>query len=51
MQTHQELDWSLLPPSALVRRALAPDGELVMLADTRIALEGDRPTASEGSAA
>ena len=51
IQTHQELDWSLLPASAPMRRALAPDGELVMLADTRIALEGDRPTAPEGSAA
>jgi hypothetical protein len=51
IETHRELDWSVLPASAVVRRALVPDGELLVVADTRIALEGDRAGAPEGSAA
>ncbi|HEX4252632.1 MAG TPA: hypothetical protein VH008_32520 [Pseudonocardia sp.] len=42
IQTHRELDWSTVPAGAVVHRALTPDGELLVLADTRIALEGDR---------
>jgi hypothetical protein len=51
IQTHRELDWAVLPASAVVRRALVPDGELLVVADTRIALEGERSGAAEGSAA
>jgi hypothetical protein len=51
MQTHRELDWSPVPATALLHRALTPDGELLLVAEPRVALEGDRTSAPEGSAA
>jgi hypothetical protein len=58
IQTHRELDWSLVPADVVVRHAVLPDGELLMVADSRgvgdaelpeprAALERDRAGAPE----
>jgi hypothetical protein len=51
IQTHRELDWSLVPADVVVRHAVLPDGELLMVADSRGARDADRTELPEPRAA